>query len=1665
MTTPVATLPDAVRNKLKARMAALSPAQKQLFVQQLAQQGIVLDDGLGNEQVTVDPGKAELATVELPLTPSQAQLWLAEQLNPDTSAYNIAFSWKFTGHLNVDVLRSSLKELVERHQPLRTQFYSVEGRPFQRLLSVTDFNEQCHFEIEQKSVSLQELPSVTKIIALQPFDLNQNVKPLFRACLLDISNSTGEAWVLVLVWHHLIADGWSRGVIVSELAQLYSAGCKQKASNLPEITHHYSDYIEAQQAWLQSKAYCQQLDYWCDTLASSTDLNGSNLPMQRPKTASFEYASRTLSVNLSNSFNEQLHVAARHYQATPFVLLLAAFKLLLFRYTGQSDHCIGIPVGVRQWPNPSSTHGSFNGSSNVSSKASHKASHNESLDFSKLIGFFVNTLALRAQPVNPTQINDWITAVKASLADGFDNQLVPFAEVVKALGIQRMPGRTPVFDFQFQYQNQAYGKQNAETINDAFTGLTLEQQWIELGHTKFDMTWHAIERDSGLLLAIEYRTALYTDAFAQQMADHFVNLIQGLFQASENKIEHCSQLPLLSGRDLKQLSSWQNGNKCWLEIEDSNNNRRWDSFLERVFQHVKDSPDVVAVATSDGFAQLTYQQLWQRSNDFARVFSEILNANNSTGSDRLHEPVIALCLQRTPDLLSAILAAFKVGAAYVPLDPTLPASRLQYIYKNSHAQLIVANSSAHWIDELEDAPRLYIDNTEFEVSDVATVTIHPQQLAYCIYTSGSTGNPKGTLITHAGLMHYLNWCEQRYPLREGKGAAVYTSIGFDATITALLAPLMVGKTTTLAPEQAPINLLADEFSNGHSLLKLTPAHLAALQPLLKATPPEVSGLPKALVIGGEALHQNHIAFWKQHYPQIALINEYGPTETVVGCAYYRANECVDDCIPIGKPITNGRLYVLDSNLNPVPIGVPGELYIGGVGMARGYHQQPKLTAERFLPDPFVSEPSIANGGAVMYRSGDLAQWCSNGDLQYLGRADLQIKLRGFRIEPGEIESLIINNDKVSEVAVALRDKNKLAAYIRLNESIKDCNSWFRSLQQQLQKALPDYMVPTVLELVDQLPLTANGKLDHKALNQLPEIEFLKSNQTEKAPGTDLKNKGLTEQHQILLNAWKTILKKQDIGLEQNFFDLGGDSISAMQIVAAVHQKGYQIQPADLFDNQTIASQALVLQPLPLRQQFDIPTGECPLSPIQWDFFYQVEQGHQPNVNHYNQSLLLDLVDNIQWSLLVKSLDYLVQQHDALRIRFKKSQGHWRGFYTDQSIVVDKLDAGDLSGQELQGIYSSYQQSLSIDSGPLLKALWVQYGNGKSQLALFAHHLITDGVSWRLLLMDLANNYQRLSDKLDLPPLNRPPLNRPPPFSYWTRQLTEQLASFKSEVDYWQSQRLDDINRMCVEQDCLTVQTELDTTQTATLMRLSSASPNVKADNLGMTHGAVALIEELLLTALLQTFCRWRGSNELVVQLENHGRNAFPGDAMDCSRTVGWFTTSYPQRFTLPNSAPEIQLSTIKTTLGNVPNHGTGYGVLRQANLIEPIKAFVSFNHLGNTDFSIAGFVNGLSDNNLPAQRSLQAHLPCPLQALTMIKNGKLQVVWRYDQNTIDSRAMVLISDQFTTNLLSLCSVLTSQSSETQINSAAVESIPLAEKSDSSRNAAKALLTKIKAKQI
>jgi amino acid adenylation domain-containing protein/non-ribosomal peptide synthase protein (TIGR01720 family) len=1613
----------------------------------------------------------------VPLSYSQKRLWFLWQVDPDSPAYNVGGMARLQGTLLVEHFSAALQALIQRHETLRTTFPSIDGVPVQQvaehssiILEQKDFSALNSLECQQ---CIQQLADHE---AHQAFDLEKG--PLLRACLVKVSE---QEHVFALTLHHIVTEGWAMDIFAREIGELYEAFIDNKRSPLLPLAVQYLDYSVWQRQWLESGEGQKQLDYWQGKLGSEHPVLA--LPSDRPRPVVQSYKGGLYRFSVSDELAKKVREFNAEHGLTLFMTMTAALSVLLYRYSGQNDLRIGAPIANRIRP-----------------------------ESEGLIGAFLNTQVLRCQLDGQMNVETLLSQLRDTIIEGQSHQDLPFDQLVDALQPPRSAAYNPLFQVMCNVQRWNF-QQSRE-----LAGMTVDYIVNDAQATKFDLNLEVTDLNDELHCCLTYSCDLFDEARIANMARHWSNLLTSMVNNPTQRIAELSLFKnenKLSQTVLSELSNGTSNGVLNEKTTQKENEKESQKTKKSKYCEAKQEQDEERSLclscfnlNTDPQAPLQYcihdlftKQAQETPNASALSFDgkTLTYAELDSQSNQLAwllrsqgvkpEDYVGLALERSFDMVISLLAILKAGAAYVPLDPGYPIERLQGMIKDSGICLLLSNARlcdalgelpTHvkcWFVE-EDAAML----AEYSSKPVPSVNI-PAHQAYLIYTSGSTGTPKGVMVSHGEISMHCQAVIERFGMRSDDCELHFYSINFDAATERLLAPLLCGSHVVLRGQNQwgveEICQLIHQYKV--NTLGLTPSYGSQLAQWLSS---REETLPIRLCItGGEMLTAEHLQRINSAFQPEYFFNAYGPTETVVMPLASLAPKKLADhlsSVPIGRLVGDRVAYILDTDLSLVPQGSIGELYVGGLGLARGYHQRKGLTAERFIPNPFTSDKLIHDSAGRLYRTGDLVRQGIDGLVEYVGRADYQVKIRGFRIELGEIEAKILAHQAVDETVVLALDiggNKQLVAYVASREKLTTgldnasdnelADELTAELKTSIKAQLPEYMVPAQWVVLSHLPTGPNGKLDRKAL-PLPDIDQNKQDYI--APET--------EQEKLLTTIWSDVLAVEKIGVNDNFFELGGDSILSIQVVSRARQVGLNFSPRDLFQHQSIQALAeIAKQQTDINEQCEVEQGliegKSALTPIQYWFFTLPV----PNRSHWNQAVLLEPVQHLDPMILEQVLQQLVQHHDALRLVFNRDDvcsdssdnsvitkaddaTKWQATYNTSDIesagILHTETVSDIAQcqSECERLFNTMQRNLNIQKGPLLRAVLVNEAsnndaenstessatnNGsanndstsnKQRLLLVIHHLVVDGVSWRILLEDLQRCYRQLSQS-ETPRL---PL-KTSAFSDWTTRLQRYASneSLRETLSWWQEKLTKPASSLVTDKQHLTEDFPCDHVNgdnrecyaKTVSLRLSSRRTRQLLQQAPAAYRTQ--VNDLLLTALTRTLCDWTEQSSVLVQLEGHGREELFND-IDLTRTVGWFTSAYPLRLSSScqykqcESLDHIQglandIKMIKEQLRAVPHKGLSYGVLSylgdescQAAMQALPKAQITFNYLGQFDQSFGkdALFLPLSEST-GTSRDSQAPLPNMLSVDSQVYDNELIIRWtysteRYDDKTIDTLA-------------------------------------------------------------
>lgn len=1425
-----------------------------------------------------------------PLSPMQQGMLFHSLYAPETGVYVEQLSCTLRGDLDVEAFRRTWQHLLNRHPILRTAFLweglkepvQVVQRQVEVPLTLEDWRD---LPPDRQS---EQLAAFLEAEQTRGFELSK--APLIRVALL---RTAVDAYEFVWTHHHILLDGWSIPLLLQEIFAAYETFQAGQVPRLP-APRPFRDYI----VWLKRQNMADAERFWRDTLKgfyAPTPIMVNRLPQLAPA----ERQGHTeLEVNLSPELTARLQTTARNYQVTLNTLVQGAWALLLSRYSGETDVVFGTTVSGR----PAELKGA-----------------------ETMMGLFINTLPMRVQLPPETSVGAWLQTLQAQQAELRQYEYTPLMQVQ---GWSEVPGGIPLFESILVFENFPIDTALGGSGTDGQKRSLQVRNVHTTSHTNYPLTIVAVP-DREMLLKIAYDRELFAAGTIERMMGHLETLLSGMAADPEQLV---TAVPLIPPDERQYLLT------AWNALDERY--AQSPCVHEWVAAQAARTPDATAVTFED--QRLTYRELDERANQLGHYLQTL-----SVGPDVM----VALYLERSLEMIVGILGILKAGGAYVPMDPVYPAERLAFLVEDTQAPVLLTQQ--HMVASLPAVPKATVVRLDSDWETIAQQPTHapgsdvgPANMAYVIYTSGSTGKPKGVMVTHANVVRLFTATERWYRFNASDVWTLFHSYAFDFSVWEIWGALFYGGRLVVVPylvSRSPeqfYRLLQDEQV---TVLNQTPS---AFRQLIRAE--ERVGMAKALalryvIFGGEALELESLRPWYARHgdqkPQ--LVNMYGITETTVHVTYRPLTlQDIDDATGsvIGVPIPDLQVYILDQNLEPMPIGVPGEIHVGGDGVARGYRNRPELTQEKFIPNPF--------GTGRLYRSGDLARYLPDGDIEYLGRIDHQIKIRGFRIELGEIESVLVQHPAVREAIVLAREDQpeagspshkRIVAYaVPVGSELPGVEELRSFMKQQI----PEYMVPSVFVEMEALPLTAHGKIDRRAL-PVPDQVRLELETQYVAPRSTAE--------ETLANIWSKLLNVAQVGVHDNFFALGGDSILSIQVIDRAKQAGLELTPRLVFEHPTIAELAAALDDAEaVSAEQGLISGTAPLTPVQHWFF-----DHHSYPQQFNTSMLLEVGQPLNPQVLEAAVAALMHHHDALRLRFERDGDAWL------QVNDGALDAVPFEHIELRAVsaadkqtaietaVANLQASFDPTSGPLVRVAYLDFGPGEShRLAFIFHHLITDGVSWRIFLDDFITAYRQSSQgrTVALPP-------KTSAYQEWAWRLhaLAQTEQMQAELAYWEQIGHAELEPLPV--DFVNGRNTYGTTESLTLS-LTQDETHALLKEVPVAFGTQ--INDVLLTALTRALARWTGTRTLLVEMEGHGREPLFDD-IDLSRTIGWFTSIYPVLIDLEN-APDLpaELAAANAQLRAIPQNGIGYGILQYLCADESVRRTlqalpqpqINFNYLG-----------------------------------------------------------------------------------------------------------------------
>ncbi|MCP5050157.1 MAG: amino acid adenylation domain-containing protein, partial [bacterium] len=1476
---------------------------------------------------------------------AQRRLWVLHQLENERTAYNMSAAFMLKGPLNIPALNEAFLYLIQRHESLRTGFRSIDGKPRQIIRQTLDFKLECR-DVPDKKAALEIAARHAAIV----FDLA--CPPLFNVQLLKLERTEH---ILLFNMHHIIADGWSTGILFHDLPIFYNRS-EDPGTILPPPVIQYKDYARWQNQILEEEKINAVKEYWLRQFPPGNPVPVVDLPADYPRPPVRTYNGNSIHRALEAPLASAINTLCQQQGITLFMALSAAVNLLIYRYTGQEEIITGSPVAGRDHP-----------------------------DLEDQVGYYVNTLPLRQKINGNDNVGVFLRQVGETAAQAYENQIYPFDQLVDQLNLVRDTSRHPLFDVMVILQNNRQWELQLDGIDIA----ALQNHY---NTSKFDLTVEAVERENDISITIGYNTDLFKEERVRRFSDHFTHLLEGLTRDPEQEI---GTIDILTP-----------GEKHRLLIEFNNTNTHYpvNKTIGQIFEgRVDNTPDSIAVVFRN--KSLTYRSLNEKANRLAWVLAE---RGVRPGT------IVGLKLERSLEMIVGILGILKAGGAYLPIDPDYPEERIDFMLRDSGARIVLTHGGS----EFNPNSLEYQSNSSSHLP-----TFPPSNLAYLIYTSGSTGRPKSVAIAHTGFINMSLAQIDAFNVTLADRVLQFASFSFDASVSEIFMALFSGASLVLLHDRQITD--TGEFINmlnrhNISVLTLPPAYLRQLKP--------VPGNPlkgiKTLITAGEPPDPADVAYYSE---TTNYFNAYGPTEAAVCATYYQFPPGCGEGMIIGSPIANTSVYILDKKRNLLPEGISGEICINGPGLALGYLNNPELSAQRFIPHPFKP-------GELLYKTGDLGRWLPDGNIEFLGRVDDQVKIRGFRIELGEIQYRLLEHPRVKEVVVtaeAMKEQKELFAFVVTVD--RDCEMNSPAFREHLGQFLPHYMIPSHFIQLEQLPLTTNGKIDKTALQRL-------ATDNNQSPINDLYEAPRNKTEETLVVIWQEVLNREPIGITDNFFETGGDSIKAIQIASKSHKYGIMLDVGDLFRHPVIKELSKLVgnagKKPPNLQPVQV-TGEVELTPIQKWF----HESTFTDPHHFNQAVFLYREEGFSQERVEQCFRHILRHHDALRmvyeIRDNQVVQRNRGIEGEEELFHLEVihPEASISPGEFEKIVAreanKVQRSIDLQTGPLVKLVLFK-GTG-DYLLIVIHHLVIDGVSWRILLEDFGAAYEalekgqaiRLQDKTDS-------------FQYWAAKQAEYARSreIRRELEYWKQLSERDVSILpkdsrkngnegeCKYKDNETVTLDFSPMETRQLLEQTNRAYNTQ-------------VNDLLLTALALSLQNMWGMDNILINLEGHGRETII-EGIDINRTVGWFTSQFPvllelSKYDNPGNNLSYQIRYIKETLRKIPGKGIGFGILKylsphREEFAAAKHPEINFNYLGdfgqrenygNGIFSVSGLSAG--DNISPRMKNLYV-----LDISGMVTDGALSLRFQYNKRQYSKSTIQTLASRYRAALLEIirhCSTL------------------------------------------
>ncbi|WP_168898084.1 non-ribosomal peptide synthetase [Bacillus sp. ISTL8] len=1468
-------------------------------------------------------------------TPLQKGMLFHAIHQPDTSLYIEQVKFKLSEGLDASCFQKAWERTINRHSALRTTFHWKES---EKLLQVVHKKIDIVWENKEWNQHAEHSSLTIDQYAekLQKEGFDVSKGSPMKFHLIRLN----EGYQFIWTFHHLLMDGWSMSLVLRDVILCYQS---LKRNELPELLgapqfHEYISWIGRQDIEHSKQFFKEKLKGFVEP----SYLCGSHY--QHRQVTQDQHKD----IIISDEKRKSLEELARKQEVTLFSILQGLWVILINSYTDQEDVVLGSVMSGRQ-PD-------IRGAESI-------------------VGPFINTLPIRVRMKSSNTLLSVIKDVQKEQSELSQYQHTPLYEVQK---VSELDSDKPLFDSIIVFENYPF---DFNMFKEGNIGISISDFQVE-EKSNFPLSLAIIPFEDALVLRLHFDSSVITVTEIEKMLDRMARLVEAALQ---NVHQTLDSLNLLDERDQKDVEAWGNGKVPSLVTSTETLHGKFE-------QQVQLCEEKIAVRNET--VTYTYKELDEQANQLAGHLQRL-------GLKK--EQSVAVMMGKSPDFIIAMLGILKAGGVYVPLDKHMPEERIQYILNDSEVQFIVVD---------ENIPEIPFGDVDIVNIDAipdgemhSRLVIPPKQSAYIMYTSGSTGLPKGVAVSHeAAFLHYVSFME-KFNLSETDRVLQFGTITFDPSLEQIFPTLFSGGEVFVRGEDLwDSEGFVENINNyGITIANLpTPYWNEIVNHYIVIGQSIIMNSLRILAVGGDKLSTVHANKWNDvHRGKTSLYNFYGPTEIVTTCTHYLVQNQLYDtaAVSIGYPFSNRRLYILDSMGRPVPSGGKGELHIGGPVLARGYINKPGLTAEKFVPDPFSSEP-----GARMYRTGDIVRYSPDGDIQFLGRNDDQFKIRGFRVETGEIEKVLLSLPEVNQALVMVDSTSETKVLIAYITVIGEALS--KEIKVALESKLPNYMIPKFIHVMEELPLMTNGKVDRKAL---PRFESFKN--------TDFYHPPINETQKKLVTIWEQVLQVEKVGIQDNYFELGGDSILALQIIAKSQEVSIDITTRDLFEYQTIKKIDDFLSHKTSRSTVDLleENGEesligdiVPFTPIQ-QWFFEKELN---NPHHWNQSLLLKVKEDLDITSLDNSIEAITKYHEVFNISFVHEEGKWgQTEELENRYVLDVMEFDNQSSHDQERkrqVILQAQKSLDIECGPLLKIVYFRNKkNGENQLFITIHHLIVDGVSWRILLEDLQIAYNQIQERKPLKFLPQTTLYKEWSFALQHYAKGEEI---RKNIPYWK--------RMSKVEMRIPVDWEKnEAVNTESSLKKKTARFSKKETEFLLTkvnRTLNAKIQEILISSLMIAMKRWTHGQNIKIDIEGHGREAIRR-GINLSRTVGWFTTLFPFSVKLQERSSLLEdVNEIIRAMQSIPDNGIEFGVLKYLRGVafEEHPSEVSFNYLGQINTTFENSIFEIADESVEPIRDSAAPRAYLLDVEGAVYNGELSLDWMYSSHLHKDETIELLVSEF-----------------------------------------------------